>query len=78
MPVGKVIFFNQPLKYGFIRCEPCNVFFHRDVVEGDLPSNGEMVRYEAVDAGRSSPQATTVRKVDSAVIAEADRVFGAA
>ncbi len=74
MPLGKVITFHNG--YGFISAQPQNVFFHRSSIEGELPSSGDVVRYDAVPDGRNSPKATSVRIIDPAVLAEADRVFG--
>ncbi|RRD24712.1 cold shock domain-containing protein [Brucellaceae bacterium VT-16-1752] len=75
MPTGRVMLFNHG--YGFIAAEPCNVFFHRSVIEGAAPKAGDTVRYDAVPSGMNSPKATIVRVIDPAVLAEAERVFGA-
>lgn len=74
MPTGRVLLFNHG--YGFISAEPCNVFFHRSVIDGNTPKVGDTVRYDAVPDGRNSPRATSVRIIDPAVLAEAERVFG--
>ncbi|WLF99114.1 cold shock domain-containing protein [Brucella intermedia] len=74
MATGKVLFFHNG--YGFIAAEPCNVFFHRAAVDGDVPKAGDMVRYDAMPSGRSSPKANSVRVIDQDVLAEAERVFG--
>lgn len=74
MPIGRVITFLKG--YGFIAAEPCNVFFHRSVIDGDTPKAGDTVRYDAVPSGMNSPKATSVRVIDPAVLAEAERVFG--
>ncbi|KAB2761980.1 cold-shock protein [Brucella anthropi] len=75
MATGKVLLFHNG--YGFIAAEPCNVFFHRSVIDGDTPKAGDTVRYDAVPSGMNSPKATSVRVIDPAVLAEAERVFGA-
>lgn len=75
MLTGKVLLFRNG--YGFIAAEPCNVFFHRSVIEGGAPKAGDTVRYDAVPSGMNSPKATSVRVIDPAVLAEAERVFGA-
>ncbi|RRD21598.1 cold shock domain-containing protein [Brucellaceae bacterium VT-16-1752] len=76
MAIGRVITFLKG--YGFIKAEPINVFFHRAAVDGDVPKAGDMVRYDAMPSGRSSPKATSVRVIDPDVLAEAERVFGSA
>lgn len=76
MPVSVVLFYNPAQRYGFIKAEPCNIFFVSSSVEGAPVKAGDAVRYEAVPAGSNSPRATTVRVIDAEVIAEADRVFG--
>lgn len=53
------------------------MFFHRSVIDGDTPKAGDTVRYDAVPSGMNSPKATSVRVIDPAVLAEAERVFGA-
>lgn len=78
MPVSCVLFYNEQHKYGFIKAEPCNVFFHKSIVEGQLVKAGDAVKYEAApQEGKNSPRATVVRLVDAEVMAEIDRVFGA-
>jgi len=76
MPLSTVILFNAEKGFGFIAAQPCNVFFHRSSIDGTIPTAGDHVRYEAVQEGKASPRATTVRVIDPAVIAEAERVFG--
>jgi len=74
--IGSVILFNDEKGFGFIAAQPCNIFFHRSAINGTLPVAGDQVRYEAVQEGRNSPRATTVRVVDPSITAEAERVFG--
>ncbi|ANG96774.1 hypothetical protein A8A54_10005 [Brucella pseudogrignonensis] len=76
MPLSKVILYNPDKGFGFIAAQPCNVFFHRSAIDGAPPKTGDHVRFEAVQEGKASPRATTVRVIDPAVIAEAERVFG--
>ena len=76
MPLGKVLLYNTDKGFGFIAAQPCNVFFHRSSIEGEPPKAGDHVRYDAVQEGKASPRATTVRVIDPAVIAESERVFG--
>ncbi len=76
MPLSKVILYNADKGFGFIAAQPCNVFFHRSAIDGPVPSSGDHARYDAVQEGKASPRATTVRVIDPAVIAEAERVFG--
>lgn len=77
MPVSVVLFYNDENKYGFIKAEPCNVFYHASAVEGPPVKAGDAVQYEAAPEGRSSPRALFVRLFDADVMAECDRVFGA-
>lgn len=78
MPISVVLFYNPDHKYGFIKAEPCNIFFHNSAVEGPPVKAGDAVKYEAAQEGRSSPRALAVRLVDAEVMAEIDRVFGSA
>lgn len=78
MPVSCVLFYNEDHKYGFIKAEPCNVFFHASAVEGRPVKAGDAVKYEAApQAGKNSPRAMYLRRYDANVAAEIDRVFGA-
>lgn len=77
MPTSVVLFYNEDHRYGFIKADPCNVFFHASAVEGVPVKAGDAVKYEAVQEGRSSPRALSVRRYDAEVMAEFDRVFGA-
>lgn len=65
MPVSCVLFYSEQHKYGFIKAEPCNIFFHSSTVEGEPVKAGDAVRYEAEQDGRSSPRALAVRLVDA-------------
>ncbi|TCQ80269.1 cold shock CspA family protein [Ochrobactrum sp. BH3] len=76
MPLSRVLLYNPEKGFGFIAALPCNVFFHRSSIDGVPPKTGDHVRYEAVQEGKASPRATTVRVIDPEVIAEAERVFG--
>ncbi|WP_082766047.1 cold shock domain-containing protein [Paramesorhizobium deserti] len=78
MPTGRVIAYNDTKGYGLIQSDPIAVFFHRSALESATPKAGDTVRYETTQEGRNSPRATTVRVLDPAVMAEADRVFGTA
>lgn len=78
MPVSVVLFYNEKHKYGFIKAEPCNIFYHASAVEGEPVQAGDAVRYDAEQEGRSSPRALSVRLVDAAAMTECDRVFGSA
>lgn len=61
MPVSVVLFYNEQHRYGFIKAEPCNVFFHASAVEGLPVKAGDAVKYEAAPEVRNSPRATVVR-----------------
>lgn len=78
MPVSVVLFYNDENKYGFIKADPCNVFFHASAVEGQPVKAGDAVKYAAApQEGKNSPRALSVKLVDAEVMAECDRVFGA-
>lgn len=77
MPTSVVLFYNDQHRYGFIRAEPCNIFFHKSAVEGVPVKAGDAVKYEAAQEGRSSPRALSVKLIDADAMAECDRVFGA-
>jgi len=77
MPISVVLFYNDQHRYGFIKAEPCNVFFHASAVEGQPVKAGDAVRYEAAPPeGKNSPRALSVRLVDAEAMAEIERVFG--
>lgn len=77
MPTSVVLFYNPTHRYGFIKADPCNVFFHASAVEGQPVKAGDAVRYEvAPQEDKNSPRALFVRLVDAETIAEMDRVFG--
>lgn len=75
MPVSVVLFYNPVQRYGFIKAEPCNIFFVAGVVQGSPVRAGVAVEYEAVPAGACSPRATSVRVIDPSVIGESERIL---
>lgn len=78
MPVSVVLFYNEDHRYGFIKADPCNVFFHASAVEGVRVKAGDAVKYAAAPPeGKNSPRALSVKLVDAGVMAEIDRVSGA-
>ena len=79
MPISVVLFYNEQHRYGFIKAEPCNVFFHNSAVEGPQVKAGDAVKYEAApQEGKNSPRAASVRLLDADVMVEIERVFGPA
>lgn len=76
MRVSVVLFYNPAQRYGFIKAEPCNIFFVAGAVQGPpVRAGGVAVEYEAVPAGAGSPRATLVRVIDPSVIGESERVL---
>lgn len=69
---GEVKFFNDMKNYGFIAPEDGgeDVFFHRESVDGDTPSEGDTVEFESEDADRG-PRATQVELVEAGEPADA-------
>jgi CspA family cold shock protein len=70
---GEVKFFNDMKNYGFIAPESGgeDVFFHRESVDGDTPSEGDTVEFESEEADRG-PRATSVELVEAAADAASD------
>ncbi len=64
MKQGEIKFYNDAKEFGFIRdtADDKEYFFHKSVVEGELPRDGDKVEFEG-DMGDRGLRATSVKKV---------------